>query len=147
MRRTVRSTPPRRVLSLLLLALAGGCAETPPVATADIALCPVTVYRSPAADRDIAIREAGCADRRNFAAMLANPQDLLAPRGSGIFDGGPAAAAVGRYRRDATIPLMTTPGLPIVSQPGASPSGNAGAGAAPAAPAIPAAASPGGVSP
>lgn len=142
MRRTARYPFPRLFPPLALLVLVSGCAEPPSVAATGSAPCRMTFYHSPAADGGIPIREAGCADRRNLAAMLANPEDLLTPRGSGLFDGRPAAAAIARYRADATVPLMMTPDLPIISQPGASPAGNGGA--APAGQGTPAAASPGG---
>ncbi|MDB5359876.1 MAG: hypothetical protein JWO51_1173 [Rhodospirillales bacterium] len=91
---------------------------------------------SVAADYSLKVRAQGCTTANNLAAMLADPADLVAPRGQRAFDAVPAAAAVNRYRNDRTIPLMDTPDLPIHSQQGVpqqnaptgSPSGTAAGG-------------------
>jgi pilus assembly protein CpaD len=89
---------------------------------------------SMAADYPLSVRAQGCTTANNLAAMLADPGDLVAPRGGGAFDAVPAAAAVNRYRNDRTFPLMDTPDLPFhstagVPQPNA-PAGTSGANAA-----------------
>jgi len=52
----------------------------------------------------------GCADAQNLGTMVANPRDLEQGRDPGPQDGGRAAAAVERYRRDAVkqIVVQTT---------------------------------------
>lgn len=41
----------------------------------------------------------GCATQANFAAMVANPNDLLQPRAEGEIDAARRQTIVGRYRR------------------------------------------------
>jgi pilus biogenesis lipoprotein CpaD len=80
--------------------------------------CTTTTYASLAADSKLTVRAHGCTDASNFAVMLDDPADLIAPRRHGAFDAVPAAAAVSRYRRDLTTPLLVTPDLPFASAPG-----------------------------
>jgi pilus biogenesis lipoprotein CpaD len=77
--------------------------------------CTVTTYTSIVADSTLTLRAHGCTDLSNFAVMLDDPGDLLAPRRHGAFDAVPAAAAIARYRQDRTTPLMVTQDLPFAS--------------------------------
>jgi len=80
--------------------------------------CTATTYTSLVADSALTLRAHGCTDVSNFAVMLDDPADLLAPRRHGAFDAVPAAAAVARYRQDRTTPLMVTQDLPFASTSG-----------------------------
>ncbi|HVJ52020.1 MAG TPA: CpaD family pilus assembly lipoprotein [Aliidongia sp.] len=74
----------------------------------------------------------GCADATNLALQVADPGDLLAGRGHGAFDGGPASAAIQRYRADKITPLIDTGVSPIAGgQAGAPPSTGGGSGSTP----------------
>jgi len=57
----------------------------------------------------------GCATTTNLGLMVADPGDLVAGRGHGAFDGGPASLAIQRYRTDKVTPLSISSDLPLAA--------------------------------
>ena len=57
----------------------------------------------------------GCASQNNLAAMIANPADLLAPRGMSEIDAARRATVIDNYRQgnqtnaaDNNVPIIAT---------------------------------------
>jgi pilus assembly protein CpaD len=73
----------------------------------------------------------GCADAANLALQVADPGDLLAGRGHGSFDAGPASLAIQRYRTDKVTPLLDTGVSPISGSSGAAAGSSGGSAGSP----------------
>lgn len=91
------------------------------------ACAPWTTDSSAASDNSAARSDLGCSDMTNFAAMLADPHDLVKSSTSADADATTAAAAVQRYHEDKVKAFLPFNGFGVAPGPdGAAASGSSG---------------------